>query len=90
MSGRARVMKALMIATNYFEKNPDAQYADIRNMVRNVRPRVETLPRAEPPASNAASGGFGFGSPASSGSGLFGAAPAGGSLFGCTPPKEKK
>ena len=90
MSGRARVMKVLMIATNYFEKNPGETHDDVRQLVRNVRPRFEARPRVEPPASNAASGGFGFGSPASSGSGLFGAAPAGGSIFGCTPPKEKK
>ena len=85
MSGRARVMKVLMIATNYFEKNPGETHDDVRQLVRNVRPRFEARPRAETPpraktpppaeAPPAFAGAFGIGS-------LFGAGSTGGGVFG--------
>ena len=87
-SGRERVWKVLMIATDYFEKNPSQRHDDVRQLVRNVRPRAET----PPPSSG---GGLFSGAFPSSGGGIFGG-PSSGGVFnsptsgGGTPPKEKK
>ena len=91
--GRARVMKVLMIATEYFKRNPGETHDDVRQLVRNVRPRFEARPRAEtPPRAKtpppAFAGLFGEGCP-SSGS-IFGGGSTGGGLFGGTPPQDKK
>ena len=92
--GRARVMKVLMIATEYFKRNPGETHDDVRQLVRNVRPRFEARPRAEtppraktpPPA--AAFAGL-FERSGSSGSIFnaesFGGSPTTGGLFGSSP-----
>ena len=91
--GRARVMKVLMIATEYFKRNPGETHDDVRQQVRNVRPRFEARPRAEtppraktPPPAEAAAAAFAglFERSGSSGS-IFGGSPTTGGLFGSSP-----
>ena len=85
LNGRERVWKVLMVATDYFEKNPSRKHDDIRQLVRNVRPRVEPSPCAEPPPSNPVGGLFGGAFPCSGGGpgggGLFGTPASGGGVF---------
>jgi len=93
--GRERIMKVLTIATNYFEKDPAETHDDVRQLVRNVRPRFQARTRAKtPPRADTPPAAFADGfmrPPASSGGvfgsdGLFGApAATGGGIFGGPP-----